>query len=74
MIHYSLEQIEIVLMTLDGVLLLKDNICRLIINVRPWLKLIKDLLSIALASSSAIANTFVGRSASFCQANVFVLK
>jgi hypothetical protein len=40
----------------------EDNICRLIINVQPELKLIKDLLPIALPSSPAIANTFVARS------------
>ena len=37
----------------------EDNICRLIINVKPELKLIKDLLPIASTSSPAIANTFV---------------
>src|SRR6266496_5873444 len=40
--------------------IVEDNICRLIINVKPKLKLIKDLLLIASTSSPAIANTFVG--------------
>ncbi|HYK57713.1 MAG TPA: hypothetical protein VEV15_14695, partial [Flavisolibacter sp.] len=40
-------------------LIVEDNICCLIINVKPELKLIKDLLPIALPSSPAIANTFV---------------
>jgi hypothetical protein len=39
--------------------IVEDNTCRLIINVKPELKLIKDLLPIALPSSPAIANTFV---------------
>ena len=38
--------------------IVEDNICRLIINVKPELKLIKVLLPIALPSSPAIANTF----------------
>jgi len=37
----------------------EDNICSLIINVKPELKLSKDLLQIALPSSPAIANTHV---------------
>jgi len=40
----------------------EDNICSLIINVKPELNLSKDLLLIALPSSPAIANTHVGRS------------
>ena len=58
----------------DFYFIVEDNICRLIINVKPELKLIKVLLPIVLPSSPAIANTFVGRSASFCQANVFCFK
>ena len=42
--------------------IVEDNIGRLIINVKPELKLIKDLLLIAPMSSPAIANTFVGGS------------
>jgi len=42
--------------------IVEDNICRLIINVKPELKLIKDLLPIVLPSSPAIANTFVSSS------------
>ena len=42
-------------------------------TVKPELLPSKDLLPIVLPSSPAIANTFVGRSASFCQANVEVL-
>jgi len=41
--------------------IVEDNICRLIINVQPELKPIKDLLLIVLPSSPAIANTFVAR-------------
>ena len=37
----------------------EDNICSLIINVKPKLKLNKDLLPIDLPSSPAIANTHV---------------
>ena len=40
----------------------EDSICRLIINVKPELKLIKVLLPIVLPSSPAIANTFVSGS------------
>ena len=43
----------------DFCFIVEDNICRLIINVQPGLKLIKDLLPIAFPSSPAIANTFV---------------
>ena len=46
----------------DYCFIVENNICRLIINVKPELKLIKDLLPIVLPSSPAIANTFVGRS------------
>jgi hypothetical protein len=42
--------------------IVEDNICRLIITVKPELKLTKDLVLIALPSSPAIANTFVVRS------------
>ena len=38
--------------------IVEDNICRLIITVKPELTLIKDLLPIALPSSPAIANTY----------------
>jgi hypothetical protein len=44
----------------DYCFIVEDNICRLIINVKPELKLIKDLLQFILPSSPAIANTFVG--------------
>jgi hypothetical protein len=37
----------------------EDNICSLIINVKPELKRSRDLLPIALPSSPAIANTHV---------------
>jgi hypothetical protein len=47
----------------DFYFIVEDNICCLIINVKPELKLIKDLLPIALPSSPAIANTFVACSA-----------
>jgi hypothetical protein len=40
----------------------EDTFCRLINNVEPELKLIKDLLLIVLPSSPAIANIFVGGS------------
>jgi len=40
----------------------EDNICSLIINVKPELKQSKVLLPIALPSSPAIANTHVARS------------
>ena len=40
----------------------EDNICSLIINVKPEPMLSKDLLPIALTSSPAIANTHVVRS------------
>ena len=43
----------------DYYFIVEDNICRLIINVKPELKLIRDLLPIVLPSSPAIANTFV---------------
>ena len=46
----------------DFCFIVEDNICRLIINVKPELKLIKDLQPIVLPSSPAIANTFVGSS------------
>lgn len=44
----------------DFCFIVEDNICRLIINVKPKPKPIKDLLPIAPPSSPAIANTFVG--------------
>jgi len=44
----------------DFYFIVEDTFCRLIINVKPKLKLIKDLLPIVLPSSPAIANTFVG--------------
>jgi len=40
----------------------EDNICSLIINVKPELKLISNLSPIALPSNPAIANTHVMRS------------
>ena len=43
----------------DCCFIVEDSICRLIINVKPELKPIKDLLPIVLPSSPAIANTFV---------------
>ena len=43
----------------DCCFIVEDNICRLIINVQPELKLIKVLPPIALPSSPAIANTHV---------------
>jgi len=43
----------------DFCFIVEDNICRLINNVKPELKLNKDLLPIASTSSPAIANTFV---------------
>ena len=43
----------------DYCFIVEDNICRLIINVKPELKLNKVLLPIAPMSSPAIANTFV---------------
>ena len=43
----------------DLCFIVEDNICRLIINVKPELKPIKVLLPIVLPSSPAIANTFV---------------
>jgi len=43
----------------------EDNICNLIINVKPELKLSRDLLLIALPSSPAIANTHVSCSFRF---------
>jgi hypothetical protein len=46
----------------DFCFIVEDNICRLIINVKPELKPIKDLLPIASTSSPAIANTFVSGS------------
>jgi len=46
----------------DYCFIVEDNICCLIINVKPELKQIKDLLLIVLPSSPAIANTFVVRS------------
>jgi hypothetical protein len=46
----------------DFYFIVEDNICPLIINVTPELKLNKDLLPIASTSSPAIANTFVVRS------------
>ena len=45
----------------DFCFIVEDNIGRLIINVKPELKLIKVLLPIVLPSSPAIANTFVVR-------------
>jgi len=44
----------------DYCFIVEDTCCRLIINVKPELKLIKVLLPIVLPSSPAIANTFVG--------------
>ena len=38
---------------------LEDNVCSLIINVKPELKLSRDLLPIDLPSSPAIANTML---------------
>jgi hypothetical protein len=43
----------------------EDNICSLIINVKPELKRSKDLLPIALPSSPAVANTAVSCRFSF---------
>ena len=43
----------------DFYFIAQDNNCRLIINLKPELKLIKDLLLIVLPSSPAIVNTFV---------------
>jgi len=43
----------------DFCFIVEDNICCLIINVKPELKLSKNLLLIASTSSPAIANTFV---------------
>ena len=51
----------------DFCFIVEDNICCSIINVEPELKLIKDLLPIALPSSPAIANTFVSGSFLNCQ-------
>jgi hypothetical protein len=45
----------------DCCFIVEDNICCLIINVKPELKLIKDLMPIASMSSPAIANTIVAR-------------
>ena len=45
----------------DYCFIVEDNICRLIVNVKPGLRLIKVLLPIASTSSPAIANTFVSR-------------
>ena len=47
----------------DYCFIVEDNICRLIINVKPEPKQIKVLLPIVLPSSPVIANTFVGSSA-----------
>jgi hypothetical protein len=44
----------------DICFIVEDKICRLISNVKPELKLIKDLLLIASTSRPAFANTFVG--------------
>ena len=55
----------------DFCFIVEDNICRLIINVKPELKLIKDLQPIVLPSSPAIANTFVACSACCQTANYF---
>jgi hypothetical protein len=46
----------------DLCFIVEDTFCRLIINVKPELKLIKVLLPIVLPCSPAIANTFVMRS------------
>jgi len=43
----------------DLCFIVEYNICRLIMNVKPELKLIKVLQPIAHPSSPAIANTFV---------------
>src|SRR6266487_1923016 len=43
----------------DFYFIVEDNICSLIINVKPELQPIKGLLPIVLPSSPAIANTFV---------------
>ena len=50
----------------DDCFIVEDNICRLIINVKPELKPIKDLLPIDLPPSHAIANTFVSGNALPC--------
>ena len=44
----------------DFCFIVEDNVCRLIINVKPKPNPNKDLLLIVLPSSPAIANTFVG--------------
>lgn len=44
----------------DFCIIVEYNVCLLIINVKPELKLIKDLPPIVLPSSPTIANTFVG--------------
>jgi hypothetical protein len=46
----------------DFCFIVEDTFCRLIINVKPELKLIKGLLLIVSMSSPDIANTFVVRS------------
>lgn len=43
----------------DYCFIVEDNICSLIINVKPGLKPLKVLLPIVLPSSPAIENTFV---------------
>ncbi len=50
----------------DFCFIVEDNICRLIINVKPEPKLIKGLPSVVLPSSPAIANTFVGGCITCC--------
>jgi len=49
----------------DFCFIVENNFCRLIINTKTELKLIRDLLPIVLPSSPAIVNIFVGCSAFF---------
>ena len=49
----------------DFCFIVEDNICCLIIDVKPELKPIKVLLPIVVPSSPAIANTFVIRNLNF---------
>ena len=53
----------------DFCFIVEDNICLLIYNVKPELKLNKKLLPIAPTSSPAIANTFLVR---FCFYSCYV--
>ena len=50
-------------------ILAEDNICRLIINVKPELKMIRDFAADCWSVSPAIANTHVG-----CSIILFVRK